>query len=91
MKAEKKRTDPGEKVQGVLHGYYLWVFGKYRQLYGLSESKIFEDIVTAWCKTNKDELESLGLSLREFNRELGNGDVVQFRDSPRKTAPDTTP
>lgn len=87
---KKKRADPGEKIQGVLHGYYLWVFTKYRNFYGLSESKVFEDIVAAWCKTNKADLDALGLSLRDFRREAGDGDVVEFRESSRKTLPDST-
>lgn len=79
-KKSRKKKEVGRKKQGVLHGYFLWLFENYGRSYGVSEGNTLELIVTDWSKAREEELAKLGLSLKEYRRATGGGDIVDFQE-----------
>lgn len=89
-KSRKSRNNAGKKVQGVLHGYNLWLFRKYQQKFALSESLTFERIVSEWAEAKGSYLSTLKLSVRDFQGETGGGKLLDFPDQVAEAPPKST-
>lgn len=90
-RSRNPRRNVGKKVQGVLHGYHLWVFLKYKQNFDLSESLTFEKIVSEWAEAKGVYLSSLNLSVRDFQSQTGGAKVLGFPDQGAEAPSKATP